>query len=165
MTRLGRRTLLLAAAAIVLVAVPVGGVAYARWSAGGSGTGSGSTGTTVAVTISAGAPAAGLYPGGQTGVVATATNTNDSIIHINSLALNSSQGTGGFSVDAGHAGCSVAALSFVTQTNGGAGWNVPARVGAVNGTLPLTLTNALAMTSAAVDACQGASFTVFLVAG
>ena len=39
------------------------------------------------------------------------------------------------------------------------GWDVPA-----NGSLAIDLTGALAMSSAAVDACQGASFTVYLTA-
>ena len=42
---------------------------------------------------------------------------------------------GGFAVDAGHSGCTLGTLSYTTQTNGGSGWNVPAKVGAVNGTL------------------------------
>jgi hypothetical protein len=81
-----------------------------------------------------------------------------------SFALDPSQGTGGFSVDAGHAGCAVATLTFTTQTNGGAGWTVPGRIGAVDGTLAVTLTQALAMGSSAEAACQGASFTIYLMA-
>jgi hypothetical protein len=56
-------------------------------------------------------------------------------------------------------------LSFTTQTNLGAGWTVPGKVGAVNGSLSITLTAALAMSTAAANACQGATFTVFLAAG
>lgn len=165
MNRMRRPRFVIFLAVLAILAVPAGGVAYAYWSGTGVGAGTGTTGTTVAVTLSPGTPSAGLYPGGQANVVLSATNTNDSIIHINSLALNTGQGTGGFSVDGGHAGCSLAALSFTTQTNGGAGWNVPARVGVVNGTLAITMTNALSMTSAAADACQGATLTVFLAAG
>lgn len=152
-------------AALAILAIPAGGLAYAYWSGTGGGAGTGATATTVALTLSPGTPSAALYPGGQANVVLTATNTNDSIVHITSLSLNTAQGTGGFAVDGGHSGCSVAALSLTTQTNGSTGWDVPARVGVVNGTLNITMTNAIAMTAAAADACQGATFTVYLVAG
>lgn len=165
MSRVRGPRLLALIAALAILAMPAGGIAYAFWSGTGVGAGAGTSATTVALTLSPATPSAALYPGGQSNVVLTATNTNDSIVHIASLSLNTAQGTGGFSVDAGHSGCSVAALSFTTQTNGGSGWNVPARVGAVNGTLAVTLTNALTMTAAAADACQGATFTVYLVAG
>ena len=165
MIRRRRSRLAVFITAMALLAVPAGGIAYAFWSGTGVGTGTASSATTVALTLSPGTPTASLYPGGQANVVLTATNPNDSIIHINSLALNTAQGTGGFSVDGGHASCSVAALSFTSQTNGGTGWNVPARAGVTNGTLAVTLTNAVAMSAAAADACQGATFTVYLVAG
>jgi hypothetical protein len=151
-------------AALSILALPAGGLAYGYWHSSGTGTGSGTTATTVALTLSAGTPSAALYPGGNAGVALTATNTNPAIIHINTLSLNTAQGTGGFSVDAGHSGCSVSALSFTAQSNGGSGWNVPARVGATNGTLAVTLSNALSMAASAADACQGATFTVYLAA-
>lgn len=150
---------------LVILALPVGGAANAFWSASGSGAGSGASGTTVAVTLSAGTPAATLYPGGTANVVLTVSNPNASPVRLGSLALDTVQGTGGFAVDAGHSGCAVATLSFTTATNGGAGWTVPGKVGAVDGTLSITLTNALAMGVGAADACQGASFTVYLAAG
>jgi len=160
----GRRLALLGAL-LVLLGIPVGGIAWSYWSAGGSGSGSGANRTPTALSLSPGTPAAGLYPGGSTNVVLTASNSNTSIVKIGSLLLDSSQGTGGFAVDGGHSGCSVAALSYTTQSNGGSGWSVPAKVGAVNGTLAITLTNALSMSAAAASACQGATFTVYLVAG
>jgi hypothetical protein len=149
----------------VVAALAVTGVANAYWRASGTGTGSGTAGTTVAVTLTPGAPTPGLYPGGATAVVLTVTNTNTSAVRLGTLSLDISQGTGGFAVDAGHSGCLVSALSFTTQTNGGAGWTVPAKVGAVNGTLAITLPNALAMTTTAANACQSATSTVYLVAG
>ena len=150
---------------LVILALPAGGAAFAYWSGSGSGAGSASTGTAVAVTLSAGTPAATLFPGGTANVVLTASNPNASTVRLGSLALDTVQGTGGFAVDAGHSGCAVATLSFTTATNGGAGWTVPGKVGAVDGTLSITLTNALAMGVGAADACQGASFTVYLAAG
>jgi hypothetical protein len=159
---LGRGLLL---ALTLIAALAVTGVANAYWQAAGAGTGSGTAGTTVPVTLSPGTPTPGLYPGGTTGVVVTVTNTNTSPVVLGSLALDISQGTGGFAVDAGHSGCLVSALSYTTQTNGGAGWTVPAKVGSVNGTLAITLPSALAMTTGAANACQGATSTVYLVVG
>jgi len=139
--------------------------AWAYFSGGGSGSGSGSTGTALAVTLAPATATAGLYPGGTTNVVLSASNPNTSAVRLATLSLEPSQGTGGFAVDAGHSGCAVGVLSFSTQNNGGSGWTVPAKVGAVNGTLSITLPNALAMTAAAANACQGATFTVYLNAG
>jgi hypothetical protein len=147
---------------VFALGVPIGGVAYGFWTAGGAGAATGLTGSTVPIALAPGAPAANLYPGGQTNVVLTVSNPNTAQIHINSLNLNSLQGTGGYSVDVAHSGCGVGVLTYTTQTNGGAGWNVPPKVGAVDGTLSVTLSNALAMSSAAASACQGATFTVYL---
>lgn len=150
---------------VLTIVVGIGGAAGATWSASGSGAGSGATGTVVAVALSPGTPAGDLHPGGQADVVLTVSNPNASTVRIGSLALDSSQGTGGFAVDAGHSGCAVTALSFATQTNGGAGWTIPAKVGGVDGSLSVTLTDALALDVGAANACQGAQATVFLAAG
>jgi hypothetical protein len=150
--------------AIIVVTVGGAGVAYAYWSAGGAGSAVGSTGTTVPLTLSSGTPTAGLLPGAGSDVVLTMTNSNSASVKVSSLALDTTQGTGGFSVDSGHAGCALTALSFGTQTNAGAGWTVPGQVGAVNGTLTVTLSAALAMSLSAANACQGATFTVYLLA-
>ena len=161
--RTARRMLL--TSLLVVLAVPIADAANAYWNGSGGGAGSGTTGTTLAVTLSPGTPAAGLYPGGQANVSLVMSNPNASPVRVGSLALDTGLSPTGFVVDTGHSGCDVSALSFTTQTNGGAGWNVPAKVGAVNGTLTVTLTNALAMGVAAADACQGASYTVYLAAG
>ena len=92
-------------------------------------------------------------------MVLTITNPDAAQIRVGSLALDTSQGTGGFAVDGGHSGCGLATFSFATQTNGGAGWTVPG-----SGTFPVTLPNALSMGTGAANACQGATFSVFLTA-
>ncbi|HEX7130956.1 MAG TPA: hypothetical protein VF228_00180 [Iamia sp.] len=153
------------ASLLVLAAVTAASAAVAVWSGSGAGTGAGATGSTVAITLSAGTPTAGLRPGGAEDVVVSATNPNPSPVFVGSLVLDTDQGAGGFSVDAGHATCGVSALSFGPQTNGGEGWTVPARIGAVDGTLTITTTDALAMDVDADAACQGASFTVWLESG
>jgi hypothetical protein len=161
--RIGGR--LLAPSLLAIVAVLVGGVAYGYWSSAGVGADSGATGTTSAVDLSPGSPTANLYPGGVANVVLTISNPNANPVHIGSLALDLNQGTSGFAVDAGHVGCGVSTLRFTADTNGGAGWTVPAKVGEVNGSLPVTLTNSLTMGEDAVNACQGAIATVYLTAG
>ncbi|HWI30006.1 MAG TPA: hypothetical protein VNT50_00810 [Microbacterium sp.] len=151
--------------AVAAVALTAGGVAHAYWTSGAAGAGAGDTGDLDPLALSPGTPAADLFPGAQTDVVLTATNPNTIAAQIGSLSLDTSQGTGGFAVDGAHAGCSVAALSFTTQTNGGTGWSVPARVGLTDGSLAITLDDALSMSVAAANACQGATFTVYLAAG
>jgi len=161
MSRSLRTRVLVLVVALVALAVPAG-IAYAYWTSGATGGGAGSTGTLSALSLTPGTPSSGLYPGGQSSVVLTASNPNFEVTQIGSLALDTSQGTGGFTVDGAHAGCGVATLSYTTQSNGGSGWSVPARVGVVNGTLAITLTNALSMGATAASACQGATFTVYL---
>lgn len=146
------------------VGLALGGVASAYWGGTGSGNGTAATATTVAVTLSPATPATTLYPGGVSDVELTISNPNASPVRLGSLALDTAEGTGGFTVDTGHAGCAVATLSFTSQTNGGSGWTAPAKAGGVDGTLSVSLTNALAMGANAASACQGASFTVYLAA-
>lgn len=155
----GSRRILLGGVLVVLTAGTIG-AASAHWSGSGTGSGSGVTGTTQAVTLTSATAAAQLYPGGQAGVELRIANPNPGSVRIGSLALETTQGTGGFSVDAGHSACGVSSLAFTTQTNGGAGWTIPG-----SGSLPVTLTNALSMSTGAASACQGASFTVYLKAG
>jgi hypothetical protein len=92
-------------------------------------------------------------------------NPNAFVVHIESLGLDTSRGTAGFTVNAGHTGCAVSALTFTRQTNGSAGWAIPAKVGVVNGSRSITLADSLAMNVGAANACQGAVFTVALTAG
>jgi hypothetical protein len=150
---------------LVVLAVPIGGAANAYWTGSGSGGGSGASGTPLDVTLSPGAPAADLYPGGESNVVLTVSNPNAFVLQIGSLALDTSRGAGGFAVDAGHSTCDLSTLGFTMQTNDGAGWTLPAKVGAVDGVLSVTLANALTMGEGAVNACQGANATVYLAVG
>ena len=149
---------------VIMSVSALAGIAAAVWSAVGGGKGTSTAGTTVAVTLSPATPTAALYPGGQADVVLTITNSNVASVRIGSLAGDTSRGTGGFSVDAGHAGCVLSTLTFNTQTNGTTGWTVPGKAGSVDGTLAVTLTSALAMSMSALSACQGATFTIYLVA-
>jgi hypothetical protein len=163
-TRVHRRTRsvsIMITAAVALTA----GVAYAIWGVIGAGSGTALTSTTVPLTLTAGSPMGTLYPGGTSDVLVTISNPNPSSIVVRSLTLDTTQGTGGFSADAGHSGCAVSALTFSSSTNGGVGWTVPAQSSGTAGTLAVTLTGALAMNLNAADACQGVIPLVYLTAG
>ena len=149
----------LVAAGAVIVGVSVIGVAIAAWTTGGSGSGQATAGSATSMTISAGTPGTSLYPTASADVAATASNPNPYKVHVSSVSL------GAISVDSGHSGCNTASLSVTSpQTNSGSGWDVPAKSGAVNGSLALDLTNAISMSNTANDSCQGATFTVALTA-
>jgi len=152
-------------ATIVVALIGTGGVALAYWGGSGSGTGTATTGTAAAVTLSPGTPALDLYPGGQVDVTLTVSNPNPTILVMGSLALDTTQGASGFGVDTAHAACATATLTFTPQTNAGAGWNVPAMTSTTDGSVAITLPNALHMSLDAANACQGARFTVYLAAG
>lgn len=157
-----RRTVMTAILSLALVAV--GAVAFAWWRAPGAGAGTATAGTALAVSLSPGVPTGALFPGGSASVALTVTNPNDFPVRLGSLLLDSTRGTAGFVVDSAHSACPVSTLSFATQAPAG-GWTIPARVGAVAGSLPVQLTGALSMGVGAASACQGASFTAYLVAG
>jgi hypothetical protein len=165
--RRGRRSLRRALVLLVGLAGALlgAGTAMAYWTTTGNGTGTTVSTTALALTLTPGTPTAQLYPGGSADVVLSIVNPNPFTVHVGSLALDTSQGTGGFAVDAGHSGCVLSVLSLTTQTNSGAGWTAPARVDSVNGNLAVTLPGALAMGTTAASACQDASFTVYLATG
>ncbi len=136
-----------------------GSVAYAAWTVNGSGTGTASATSSVNLTLTAGSPSGALYPGGSADVDSQVSNSNPFPVHVSSLAIDTSQGTNGFDVDAGHSLCNLGSLSFTTATNGGAGWDIPA-----SSALDVDMAGAIAMSGAANDSCQGATFTVHLTA-
>lgn len=158
--RAAKRLLLVS---LIVIFTATGGAAYGYFSATGSGNASGSNATTSPVTLSPGSPSANLYPGGLSSVVLTVSNPNATAVRIGSLTLDTSKGTAGYSVDAGHPACPTTTFSFTTQTNSGAGWTVPPKSGSVNGSLSITLANALTMSVNAANACQGATATVYLM--
>ena len=150
-----RRLARLVVPTVVVLALAGGASAYLASS--GSGGGSGSAPITLSnLSITGGSATQSLLPTGTPSgdVNVTLNNSNPGPVHINSLALDTTQGTSGFSANA--ASC---ALSFTTQTNGGAGWTIPA-----NGSLSVDLTNSLTMGTSAASSCQGQSFSVYLTA-
>jgi hypothetical protein len=148
--------------AVALVGLAIAGGAWAYWSASGSGEGSASATDAQAVTIAGGTPTTKLYPRGSAAVALAISNPNGFQVSIPSLALDTSEGTNGFDVDAAHSACDVSALSFAPQSNSGDGWRVPPKVGTTDGRLELDLADAVSMSASAANACQGATFTVYL---
>jgi hypothetical protein len=133
--------------------------AHAYFTHPSTGNGPASVAAAAAVTIAPATPTGGLYPGGSADVALTISNPNPFQVRVGSLVLDTSRGTGGFAVDAGHAGCSAPRLSFPDNSGGGTGWYVPP-----NDALDLDLPAAITMGVGADDACQGATFTVYLEA-
>jgi hypothetical protein len=153
---LKRKKVVLAILALSLIAV---GVAIAAWTTGGSGSGQASAGTAATMSISAGTPSSSLYPTASADVAAVISNPNPYKVHVSSIAL------GAISVDAGHSGCNTASVSVTSpQDNTGSGWDAPAKSGGIDGTVNVDMTNAISMSNAANDSCQGATFTVALTA-
>lgn len=159
MTRTRRSSAVTVAALMVLV-LGVGTTGWAYFRGTGSGVGTAVTGTTEPLTLGPAAPATQVYPGGQGAVAVIVTNPNPGAVRLESLALDPGQASGGFAVDQAHSGCGVSSLTFAAQNNGGTGWDVPG-----NGSVTLSLVDALTMSTSASAACQGASFTVYLKAG
>jgi hypothetical protein len=160
--RIGRRGWIGACAAIALLVL--GTTAYAYFTATGEGGASSTVGETEPVAFEAVTPTEYLYPGTTADVAVKILNPNVSQVFVPSLLLDETGGDGGFAVDGGHSGCDPDALSFTTQDNGGDGWFVP---GADDppAELELHLEDAIGMDTTAANACQGATFTVFLKVG
>ena len=142
----------------IAAALALTGSASAYFSASGSGDGTGDANVVMQnVTLTAATPATKLYPGASAAVAATIANGNGSRAHVNSLVLDTAN-NGGFDVDAGHTGCDPDLhLAFSPQN---AGWTIPA-----NGSASVTLPGAVTLSDAAPNACQGATFTIYLKAG
>ncbi len=154
------RTLLIAIA--IAAGLAAGAIAY--WSNPGSGSATTVLTDAQSLSLEPGTPTAHLSPGDVASVAIVASNPNPYFVHLGSLTLDADEGEP-FIADAAHGGCNVSALSFVAQNNGGGGWQVPPRVGATNGTLIIDMPSAIAMSTDAADACQGATFTVHLEEG
>ena len=146
----------------VLLALTTSSLAFSYWRAAGTGTAAATATTTAAVVIAPATAGAGLYPGGQADVLLTLANPNPFAVRVGTLSLDTSRGTAGFAVDAGHSGCDVSVLSLSMRTGP---WPVGPRVGTIDGSTSVTLSDALTMTTTASSVCQGATFTVYLLAG
>jgi hypothetical protein len=144
--------------AALIAAAACAGTSWAYFASRGTGTGNAVGATAQPVTLSPATPATGLYPGASADVALTVSNPNGGPVVIPSLALDTSQGSNGLGVDGGHNGCNLAALTF-TSTSGN--WTIPAHASA----FAIDLPGAISLSPSAADACQGATFTVYLKVG
>jgi len=121
-------------------------VAFAAWTAGGTGNGYAQAKTAVNLTTSAATTTATLYPGGTGNVYLNVTNPNPYAVTITGVAANGS-------ITASNGSCNVASVTYTAPTS-------PSLVVAAGATTQFTLTNAVAMSTAANDNCQGNTFTI-----
>jgi hypothetical protein len=135
-----RRTAIIGTSVIALMGA---GVAFAAWTATGTGSGSATGGTAVPLVVTVGT-VSNLYPTGTVQVGFTVKNNNP-------YAVTLAGGTpSGFAVDAGHSTCNIASISGSAV--------VLSDVILAGGTSP-SHNVPVSMSNAAVDACQGATFT------
>ncbi len=153
------------AAATAASAVAVGGViAYAAWTSSGAGTGSVAARTASALVVADGHVANTLYPTGTADLVVTLTNNNAYNVSVSAITLGAlasgSPTAAAISVDSGHSTCNVSTVTYSAPTI-----TTDSLVVAGNGgTYTVTLHNAVAMANGANDNCQGATFTVPVLA-
>ena len=137
-------------------------VAFAWWTASGSGSGYTKAETAAALTTNdvSGTTTAQLHPGGSSDVVLQISNPNSYAVTVTNI-------NGSGAILSGNATCDTAVGAYtgngVSFANQSGSWVVPAKVGAVNGTLDVTLTNAASMANTATtsnDSCQGKTFSI-----
>jgi hypothetical protein len=149
--RITRRSVVAFAAVLFALSIS-GGAAYGSFTSTGSGHGSGSTGSMAVVTIAAisgETPATALQPGSTGEVIVKVTNPNTYPVHVVSVVA-----AGAVTVTGG-SGCTLAnsGVAFTDQT----GLSVLISASA---TLLVRLPGVVAMSTASVSGCQGATFNI-----
>ena len=140
----------LALATIFTVVAIAGSVAVAAWVTNGTGSGYAKAGTAQALTtvdVSATTPAT-LYPGVTGNVTLRISNPNPYAVQVTDVT-----GSGAITSSAGAACNASTGVTFTDQT--GLSLSVPA-----SGAATFTLNNAVAMSNASDNSCQGAVFTI-----
>jgi hypothetical protein len=137
----------LLAVVVTVVAILGVGVAYAAWTSTGTGTGTATAGTASSLTVTVGT-ASNLYPTGSVNVGFTVKNTDPYQVTLTNAHPQN------ITVDAGHSACNVASVTAA---------DVPLTDVLAAGATSASHNVALSMSNAAVDACQGATFTFALV--
>lgn len=139
-----------------------GSVAFAWWTASGSGTGytKAESAALLSTNDVSASTSAQLHPGGSSDVILQISNPNNYAVTVTNI-------NGSGAILSGNASCDTVSLPYtgngVSFTNASGSWVVPAKVGAVNGTLDVTLTNAASMANTATtsnDSCQGKTFSI-----
>jgi len=135
-----------------IAAFIVTGIVFAAWSTSGSGTGYAKAGTASALTLgdASASTSADLYPGATGAVKVKVTNPNSFPVRITSVAK---QAAGSISSDKGAACNASTGVTFTDQT----GLTLDLAAGA---TSTFSLANAVAMSNASDNTCQGAVFTI-----
>ena len=147
--RLSRKLFFALAAIAALV---VTGILFAAWSTSGSGNGYAKAGTASALTLgdASASTSADLYPGANGAVKVSVTNPNSFPVRITTVAK---QAAGSITSDKGAACNASTGVTFTDQT--GLTLNL-----AANTTSTFTLNNAVSMSNASDNTCQGAVFTI-----
>ena len=142
----------------VVASLGASAIAFAAWTANGTGTATATAGVSQGVTLT-GASASVLYPTGSADLGVTFSNPNPFAVTVTTVAQ-----TVGQSITTGAAGCNASSVTFNSASGTGLSVRVPGKTGSTNGSATVTLTGALSMDNSAVDACQGATFSVPLSA-
>ena len=146
-TKLKRKVAMVALAAVTLAAA---GTAYAVWSSTGSGSGRAQALNAQTVTVTAATGTADLYPGFADGdVYFTLTNPNPYPVTFTSMAA-------GTITSSNQAACA-ASLVTVDPATG-----LSLTVGADQTTGTQSIADVVNLSSAALDGCQGVTFTIQL---
>lgn len=135
-----------------LALVATGGIAYAAFTGSGSGTGQAHTGNMQTVTVQAlvggDTPSSKLYPGGPAADVVLRVNNPNSY----SVKLFAIAGNGAITADGSHSGCTTTGVTFNPPSNPNI--TLPA------GSSVVHLSGAASMSTASMNACQGATFSI-----
>ena len=147
---LKRKRTLLVAVAVFAVAIVAVGVGLGAWSVSGSGNGAAKATSASAITLADATAytSADLYPGATGNLKLRATNPNPFPVRITAVS-----GNGTITSDKGAACDAATGVSFSNQT----GLTLDLSAGA---TATLTVPNAVSMSNASDNSCQGALFTI-----
>lgn len=147
--KLPRKVVFVLAAIVVLV---LSSIVLAAWSTSGSGNGYAKAGTASALTLNdaSASTTADLYPGANGSVKVSITNPNSFPVRITAV---SKQAAGSITSDKGAACNASTGVTFTNQS----GLALDLADGA---TSTFTLANAVSMTNASDNTCQGAVFTI-----
>ena len=151
MKLLGKRRLIFAA--VTVMALVIVSLGYAAWTSAGNGSGVAKASTAQGLTTVTATASAGLYPGATAALSLQVSNPNPYPVTVTDVT-----GNGTITADASHSTCGQDAghPTGVTYTDQhGLSIAVPA-----NGTTQVSVSNAVHMSNASDNSCQGATFTI-----
>jgi hypothetical protein len=147
--RTRRRRALVIVPVVCVAASMVGFGAAAYWTHNGNGSSTGHIGTMTAATLTLATEATALYPGGAADLTVTVANPNDFSVVLSGVAVDP-----GSAISSSDAGCD--GPTYVSVVPG----TLPTTVIAANSSEQFVLTDAARLSVSAVQACQGATFTI-----